>query len=78
MCIPFQSIAPPTQGTKKAVQMLQILGVSEFVVGLIKLFVLQQIAGFYDFFTIFIHIWHGHNQIIVIGQLLCFTSYKMY
>ncbi|CAD8168244.1 unnamed protein product [Paramecium octaurelia] len=54
MCIPFQSIPPPTEGTKKAVQMLQILGVSQFVVGLIKLFVLQQMAGFYDFFTIFI------------------------
>ncbi|CAD8090102.1 unnamed protein product [Paramecium sonneborni] len=54
MCIPFQSIPPPTQGTKRAVQMLQLLGVSQFVVGLIKLFVLQQFSGFYDFFTLFI------------------------
>ncbi|CAD8103521.1 unnamed protein product [Paramecium sonneborni] len=54
MCLPIQQIPPSTEGTKKAVSMLKVLGISQFIVGLIKLFVLQSFQGFYDFFTIFI------------------------
>lgn len=54
MCIPFQTISPPTEGSKKAVKYLQILAIAELVVVLLKLVVVKDTSAFFELFIVFI------------------------
>lgn len=54
MCVPFETVAPPTAATQKAVTLLKYLAIAELVVILVKLIVLEDFMALFELFLVFI------------------------